>query len=213
MLAKPYLQAQPIAVLAIGYLVSLIAYSRLPGPFLAQTPSARILVAFTLPTTALTIYALFRSLWIHDRVRSGNGAFESTYNAIVFRTLLFVVVLHTLVMMELTGAREFVDVQLSGSRVVIVMLGILFVAIGNLLPRTRPNVAVGLRTARTLSNPQIWQRVHRASGYAAVGFGIVVVLAGLATTKSVMGPIISAAALGAAMAVSIAYFRNARLPG
>ena len=56
---KKYTQARAFAVLATGYLAGVLAYPYLPGPFLEQRPSARILVAFTLPTTALVIYSLF----------------------------------------------------------------------------------------------------------------------------------------------------------
>ena len=102
MIAKRSIDARAMAAVAAGYLAGLAAYPNLPGPFLRQQPSARVLVAFTLPTTALVIYALFRSLWRHDPVRSGNGAFESTYQAIVLRVLLFVVALQAIVMLELT---------------------------------------------------------------------------------------------------------------
>ena len=70
MKSKQPFQVRALAVLAMGYLVSLLAYPNLPGPFLEQKVSARILVAFTLPTTALVIYTLFRSLWNHDRIRA-----------------------------------------------------------------------------------------------------------------------------------------------
>ena len=139
-----------VGVVAAGFLAGALAYPSLPGPFLQARPSARVLVAFTLPVTALAVYLLFRSLWTHDRIRSGNGAFESTYHAIVLQVLLFIVALHALVMVELTGAVDALGIQVSGGRVVVVLLGVVLVAIGNLLPRTRPNVAVGVRTARTL---------------------------------------------------------------
>jgi hypothetical protein len=74
-----HLDVRALAVVGLGYLVGLAAYPRLPGPFLHEEPSMRLMVAFLLPTTALVIYALFRSLWTHDRIRSGNGAFEATY--------------------------------------------------------------------------------------------------------------------------------------
>ena len=205
-----HIDARSIAVLAMGYLASLIAYPRLPGPFLDQAPSARLLVAFTLPTTALVIYTLFRSLWMHDRIRSGNGAFESTYHAIVLRALLFVVALHTLVMIELTGAMAAVGLRLSAGRAVVVLLGVALVAIGNLLPRTRPNVAVGVRTTRTLTNTQLWQQVHRAGGYATVGLGIVIAVTGLVLTHETLGAVISAAAFFAAMIVFASYRKHAR---
>ena len=210
MALKQPIDARAIAVVAAGYLVGLVAYPGLPGPFLDQRISARILVAFTLPTTALVIYSLFRSLWIHDRIRSGNGAFESTYHAIVLRVLLFVLALHVLVMIELTGAMDAAGLRLSAGRAVVVLLGVVLVAIGNLLPRTRPNVAVGVRTKRTLANTQVWQQVHRDGGYATVGLGIVIAVTGLVLTHETLGAVISAAALLAAMTVFVSYRKHAR---
>lgn len=211
MAVKRHVQARAIAVLVIGYLVSLMAYPHLPGPFLEQKLSARILVAFTLPTTALVIFTLFGSLWKHDRVRSGNGAFEFTYHAIVLRALLFVVALHVLVMIELTGAMDAIGIRLSAERAVVVLLGAVLVAIGNLLPRTRPNVAVGVRTARTLTNAQLWQQVNRAGGYATVGLGIVIVVTGLLLTHEITGAVVGAAALFAVTTVFVSYRKYACL--
>jgi immunity protein, SdpI family len=201
--------ARAIVVLALGYLVGAAAFGRLPGPFLEEKLAARILVAFTLPTTALAIYVLFHSLWTHDRVRSSNGAFEATYFAIVLWALVFVVALHSLVMAVLTTAIEPMG-RVSASRVVVVLLGALLIAIGNLLPRTRPNVALGVRTRRTLASAPLWQRVHRVGGYATVALGAVMACTGLVIGKQAMGAIISAAALAAAVAVAVSYHRYAR---
>ena len=210
MAVKRHVQTRAIAVLVIGYLVGLIAYPNLLGSFLDEKVSARILVAFTLPTTALVVYALFGSLWKHDRIRSGNGAFEVTYHAIVLQVLLFILALHVLVMIELTRAMEIVGLRLVSPRAVVVLLGVMFVTIGNLLPRTRPNVAVGVRTTRTLANTQLWQHVHRAGGYAAVALGVVMVITGLVLTGDRLGPVISAAALIAVTAVIVSYRRYSR---
>ena len=207
---KRRIDARAIVVLVMGYFVGAIAYPKLPGPFLENVLSARILVAFTLPTTALVIYALFRSLWTHDRIRSGNGAFESTYHAIVLWALLFVVALHGLVMIELTGAMDAIGSRLSAGRAVVVLFGAVLIAIGNLLPRTRPNIAFGVRTTRTLGNTQLWQHVHRAGGYATVGLGIVIAATGLVLTHERLGAVISAAALFAATAVFASYRKHAR---
>jgi hypothetical protein len=210
MAVKRHVPAGAIAVLGLGYLVGLIAYPHLPGPFLAERVSARILVAFTLPTTAVVIDALFRSLWAHDRIRSGNGAFESTYQAIVLRTLLFVVALHALVMVVLTGAIDALGLRLSAGRMVVLLLGAVLIAIGNLLPRTRPNVAFGVRTTRTLTNTLLWQQVHRAGGYATVALGIVIAVTGLVLSHETLGAVISAAAFFAAMIVFASYRKHAR---
>jgi hypothetical protein len=210
MALKRHIHVRAIAVLVMGYLAGLIAYPNLPGPFLHQTPSARILVAFTLPTTALVIYTLFRSLWKHDRIRTGNGAFEFTYHTIVLRVLLFVLALHVLVMIELTGAMDASGLHLFAGRAVVVLLGVVLVAIGNLLPRTRPNVAVGIRTTRTLTNARLWQQVHRAGGYAMVGLGIVIALTGLVLKHEALGAVVGGAALLAAMTVLLSYRKHVR---
>src|SRR5437588_1534282 len=113
MAAARRLHAPAIAVVAAGFLAGGIAYPRLPGPFFDAAPIARVLVAFTLPVTALVVYLLFRSLWTHDRLRTGNGAFESAYHAIVLQALLFIVALHALVMIELTGGVDAIGVRIS----------------------------------------------------------------------------------------------------
>ena len=210
MSARRHLHTPSIAVVIAGYLIGLAAYPVLPGPFLDERPSARLLVAFTLPTTALAIYALFRSLWAHDRIRSGNGAFEATYQAIVLRALLFVVVLQGLVMMELTRLSARIGLGVSASRIVVVLFGIALITIGNLLPRTRPNIAVGIRTGRTLANAQLWQEVHRVGGYATVALGASIAMAGLLATHQVLAGVISACAVCAALTVFVSYKRHAR---
>jgi uncharacterized membrane protein len=126
----------------------------------------------------------------------------------VLRTLLFVVALHTIVMIELTV--DTVGIRLYASRTVVVLFGAALVAIGNLLPRTRPNVAVGVRTRRTLTNAQLWQQVHRAGGYATVGLGLVIAVTGALLTHELIGGVVSAAALLAAASVFVSYYKHAR---
>jgi hypothetical protein len=198
-----------IAVLALGYLAGLIAYPALPGPFLAQSTPARWLVAFTLPTAALVIDTLFRSLWKHDGIRAGNGAFAATYDAIVFRVLLFVLALQLLVMIELTDVVR-AEIRLATARVVVVLLGLALASIGNLLPRTRPNVAVGFRTKRTLTDAALWGQLHRIGGYVTVGLGIAIGAMALVLSRQGLGAAIGTAAMLSITVVIVTYWRLAR---
>jgi uncharacterized membrane protein len=199
-----------LVVVALGFLVGVPAFLWPPGAFLEMEMFPRVLVAFGLPLTAATIYVLFRSLWAHDTVRSGNGAFEATYRAIVFRVIVFVVAMHTLLVVALTDTMNVIGSHTWGKRVVVVMLGLAFVAIGNLLPQTRPNIAFGLRTARTLASTQLWQQVHRVGGYAAVAFGVLIAIAGLAAPmRDVVAGVLSLAGLAALLVVFVTYRRYA----
>lgn len=66
----------------------------------------------------------------------------------------------------LLRGREWAD------QIVPVMLGLTMISIGNLLPRTRPNLAIGIRTPRTLSDRALWIRMHRSAGYMVVALGV-----------------------------------------
>ena len=198
-----------IALIVLGYLVGAAAYPFIPGNAIDHMTGARAQIAFSLPTAVLVIYLIFRSLWRHDRIRTGNGAFEATYHAIVFRTMLFVFAMNALLMLALTDAMDVLGTHTWGKRVVVVMLGLTFMAIGNLLPRTRPNIAFGVRTARTLSNTQLWQQVHRASGYTTVALGAVILIGGLVVTNSTAAGFVMLAALIAAIVLFVSYRKYA----
>jgi len=193
----------------LGYLVGAAAYPYIPGYAIDHMPGVRAQIAFSLPTAVLVIYLIFRSLWRHDRIRTGNGAFEATYHAIVFRTMLFVFAMNAPLMLALTDAMDVLGSHTWGKRVVVVMLGLTFMAIGNLLPRTRPNIAFGVRTARTLSNTQLWQQVHRASGYTTVALGAVILIGGLVVTNTTAAGFVMLAALIAAIVLFVSYRKYA----
>jgi len=68
-----------------------------------------------------------------------------------------------------------------------VMLGLTMIGIGNLLPRIRPNVAIGIRTRRTLSDRGRWASAHRTAGYVVVACGVVIIGSAIALPRPI-GP-------------------------
>ncbi len=52
------------------------------------------------------------------------------------------------------------------------LLGLLFVALGNYMPRVRPNWFLGVRTPWTLASDAVWRDTHRLAGWAFVGAGV-----------------------------------------
>ena len=53
-----------------------------------------------------------------------------------------------------------------------VAVSVLFIAIGNVLPKTRPNFFLGIRTPWTLSSPSTWEKSRRFGGLLLVLAGI-----------------------------------------
>ncbi len=73
-----------------------------------------------------------------------------------------------------------------GARAVPVIFGLTLIVIGNLLPRLRPNLVIGIRTSRTLADRGVWARVNRTAGYAAVFAGSSFTIGGLLPGLPVM---------------------------
>lgn len=142
------------------------------------------MVAFLLPAAVAVTDVLLRSVSRRPIDRHGSTNGLAIADAIMARIAVFVVGIHAAVLAGLLGLVSGGDWTM---RVVPLMLGLTMVSVGNLLPRTRPNLAIGIRTRRTLSDRDCWIRTHRAAGYLVVASGVVVALSALALPKPI-GP-------------------------
>jgi uncharacterized membrane protein len=187
-----------LGVIAGGYMASAAVYARL-------LPAYRGWVAFLLPTAAAAIYTLFELIWRRDFIRPRDEGTEATYAAILFRILLFIIALHVTVLVSAIAVQGPArDVGPLLARVVPVMCGLAFIAIGNLLPKLQPNLVIGIRTSRTLADRGIWRRTNRVAGYAAVVLGAVfVVVGGLIPDGTVKGFVLGFAGLAALTVVIV----------
>lgn len=171
---------QTLVVLA-GYALGAFAlYRGLPE----QVPSSPM-VAFLLPTAVAITDRLLRGLCVKHPVDGSNAeGVLATYDAIMLRFTIFVMGVHGAVLLATLGL-------LSGrqwaAQLVPLMLGFTMISIGNLLPRTRPNLAIGIRTRLTLSDRALWIRVHRSAGYMVVACGAIIVLSAMTLPRPV-GP-------------------------
>jgi uncharacterized membrane protein len=160
------------SLIAVAYAASALLYSKLPDVQWWVDPvgtSARLLIAFLLPTAALLILGLLSVLTRKDPFRDEEDtlAIETT-DAIVSAGILFVLALHFLILAMLFTAAAWV------SAAVLLLGGLLLAFVGNALPRTRPNIVVGIRTERTLTDRRVWLRTHRLLGNIAVVLGVAV---------------------------------------
>lgn len=68
--------------------------------------------------------------------------------------------------------------QTNGEAFMAVIMGALFIMIGNYLPQLPKNYFLGIRTPWTLANENVWIKTHRVGGYAFVGCGMLTILFG-----------------------------------
>ena len=59
-----------------------------------------------------------------------------------------------------------------------ILLGLVFVAIGNYMPKCKQNYTIGIKIPWTLASEENWNRTHRLAGWVWVGGGVVMLLSG-----------------------------------
>jgi uncharacterized membrane protein len=168
-------------VIVAGYVLGALAlYWGLP-----TEPLGAPMVAFLLPTAAAVTDLLLRRLCVQHPVDEAGARHVLTiYDAIMLRFGIFVMGVHGAVLLAMLG---LLSGQTWAAQIVPLMLGFTLMSIGNLFPKTRPNLAIGIRTRRTLSDRALWIRTHRFAGYLAVACGAVIVLSAIAVPRPV-GP-------------------------
>lgn len=153
--------------------------------------------AFLMPAFGLGLWLLFRVLPRLDPRRANYERFEPTYWTVANVVLVFLALVHVLSLGTALGWS--IDVP----RVILVALGSLFVALGNYLPRVKPNWSMGIRTPWTLDSDQVWRNTHRLGGKTFVAAGLVTI--GVALLSPQRGFALMFAALVLAALVPLVY--------
>jgi uncharacterized membrane protein len=88
-------------------------------------------------------------------------------------------------------------------RAVLVSVGLLFVGIGNYLPRVRSNWFMGIRTPWTMDNERVWRATHRVGGRTWVAAGLMMGVATLLPEG--VRAVATGVCIGAAVVIPLAY--------
>ncbi len=106
--------------------------------------------------------------------------FRGYYNAFIVVLLLFLMIVDGIILSE-----SLWPGRISVGRAVTIGVGILFVFLGNIMPKIKNNFFMGLRTPWTLSDPDVWNRTHRLGGRLFFWFGLAIALSGLLLPETV----------------------------
>ncbi len=167
-------------VVIAGMLVFLAAsWSHLPlrmavhwnAAFQVDRWGSRLAAAGVFPVVALGCWLLIPLLRRIDPRREHYERFDPTFWIIVNLLVLLLAALEVAVVGFNLGWP--VDMQ----RVVLTLVGLLFVALGNYMPRVRSNWWMGIRTPWTLSSERVWRETHRLGGRTFVLGGVVTMVA------------------------------------
>lgn len=195
-------------LVAGAYAFSAIVWNRLPERMATHWNmsgevdgwSSRAFGAFGLPTVALATLLLLLFLPRIDPRRENYAKFAGTYDLVVTLIVAFLVMVHVLVLGTALGW------PVNVARIIPPAVGVLLLALGNVLPRARQNWWFGVRTPWTLSDERVWARTHRVGGRLLVLAGFVT-LATVALPLEWAAPVLMVAVMGAALgSVVYSYF-------
>jgi uncharacterized membrane protein len=126
-----------------------------------------------IPLLSLAIYALMILLPRIDPGRANYSLFAGPYAALRLMLLVVMAAIYGLTHLAMRGVPVRIETWVP------LIVGALFVMIGNLLGKVRPNWFVGIRNPWTLSSKDAWNRTHRAGGWVFVLMGLLLMSVGL----------------------------------
>jgi uncharacterized membrane protein len=127
--------------------------------------------AFLGPVLSIGLWLILLVLPRLDPKRENYERFEDTYWLVATSILAFLAVVHVATLGVALGWP--VDMP----RVILASIGVLLIAMGNYMPRVRPNWWMGIRTPWTLENERVWRDTHRLGGKTFVGAGLLALVA------------------------------------
>lgn len=175
------LSKSSILLTAVSLMLSLAVFPALPGQIPAHwnvhgtiDRYAPKFTIFLFPAVIFLITVLFQIMRRTDPDSENYDKFQKEYHRYTF-VIGFVFFIVQIMTIAAAFKIDF-DVNL----IFCLGIGSLFVFLGNLLPKTKHNYFIGIRTPWTLADEQNWFRTHRLTGKIWVLGGLAVALTALA---------------------------------
>ncbi len=191
----------------VALILSAIAYPRLPEQIPIHFNAQGIpdnygspLTIFLLPAIILLVNVL-AEVTKHTDPRAANYSIFSKHYYLFFLTLnvfLFLVQLYLI-----TYALEMITFNVSN--VVMVGIGVLFIIIGNMLPKVKQNFFMGIKTPWALADEQVWYETHRFGGKVWFLLGIILCICGFLPTAVQIPTVLISAGIAAIVPTVYSY--------
>ena len=197
----------PAVLIAGSVVFSLVVFNRLPERMpvhwgMSGEPDrygSRIEGAFLMPVVMAALLLLMQWYPSRDPRATNIEKFRGAYDTVVFATIALLAGIHVVAVGSALGWRiDMATVVLGG-------IGVLFVVLGNLLPRVRSNFIFGIRTPWTLSSEDVWTRSHRVGGYAMVAAGLLTIAGAFLSRRLGLGLALGSLAIGSLVPIVYSY--------
>ena len=199
-------------IVAAAFIGSAAVYSDMPVHWhmrgeVDHRSNRRISWALMMPLIITLLWALMRWLPYSER-RPTYAKFASAFEVIMITIMLCMLLIHAMIL------RAAIGYPVPEDRWLPVAFGILFIVIGNLMPRARTNWFLGITTRWTLSR-RSWDKTQRVAGRLYVIGGLVLVVAGLAGVNRigwVQNAVVAVCVFGSILYSYIEWRKEKRIP-
>ena len=163
-------------VTILPMLIGIVYWNRLPDVMAthfgvnneANGFSSKAVAVFGLPAFLLAILWLGAFVTSHDPKRQN------------ISPKMFSLVLWIAPLISLAAAATMYPVNLGYELDITffaeLLLGLMFIIVGNYLPKARQNYTIGIRIPWTLANEENWNRTHRLAGYLWMICGVLMII-------------------------------------
>ncbi len=155
----------------------------------------------------LPLFAVLFDVMPHLDPRQKNyQKFSRFYDGFCVGMQLFLTVFTGIILRE-----SFFPGQIHTARIIFFMLSVMFLLIGNYMPKIQSNFYMGIKNPWTLSSDQVWRKTHRLGGKLYAGCGILTMLSALLFSDQFTGIMLMVLVIGSTLIISLAswlWWRN-----
>lgn len=170
-------------VCLLPLILSVILYDQLPQQVAVHWDQAGVannyvpkaLAAFGLPFFCLGIHCISFFMRRQDPKAANTSA-------AIGKFIDWLIPLMSLILLPVTLFIA-IGVEIPIPLLVSVMVGGIFIVVGNYLPKSRQNYTIGIRLPWTLTDPDNWNKTHRLAGYLWIIGGFVMIVIAFMATK------------------------------
>lgn len=165
----------------VPFVISILFYSRLPEQVathwgsdnVVNGYSSRNMAAFGIPAFMFLMTVLVNGFYRIDPKRENISRSRELKQITRWFVVLLAVLVQAIIILSGIG------MSINVGSFVSVPIAILFVVMGNYMPKCRQNYTMGIKLPWTLADEENWNRTHRLAGYVWTAGGLLMILMGL----------------------------------
>ena len=139
--------------------------------------------AFLLPAIILVMYIII--FFIRKFTMKSSTDDDRTLrnldigDTVVMLLLVLLNAIDVFVLFMMMKPKAVMNAESIATAIVSVIVGVVFILLGNIMPKTKPNAFLGMRLSFAMDTDEHWYIANRAGGIAMVLSGLVTIAAGL----------------------------------